>query len=293
MINFPKYLDLIYKKNTDGIFLLKDSSCQSILNQNSNNEFLKFLDKNDCKKAIKSFMPNLEKTIFSTRIEAALELLNHDKHGICIDYGSVWGSLSIGMAKRGHQVIAVDQKYESLKFLKSRFLEEKLENIHLVQDDLKEFKFKNIADFAILNGAIKLITQKFKKSKEFQVSFLRKIYESLNLEGQLLIGIDNKFSYKHLIEKSSSSTFSFSELNSLLKKAGFLKIEEYCCFPSYHYPSIIVPNSKNGIKEYETYEDKNIITWKQKLMFRYFEIFLMKYLKAKNFCPGIIVVAKK
>ena len=54
-----------------------------------------------------------------------------------------------------------------------------------------------------------------------------------------------------------------------------------------------MPNSKNGIKEYETYEDKNIITWKQKLMFRYFEIFLMKYLKAKNFCPGIIVVAKK
>ena len=61
----------------------------------------------------------------------------------------------------------------------------------------------------------------------------------------------------------------------------------------YHFPSLIIPNSKEGIDQYETYENKDIISWKQKLVFRYFEIFLMKYLKAKYFCPAIIVVAKK
>ena len=36
----------------------------------------------------------------------------------------MWGVLSVGMAKRGHQVISVDQTYDSLKFLKSRSFEE-------------------------------------------------------------------------------------------------------------------------------------------------------------------------
>ena len=87
--------------------------------------------------------------------------------------------------------------------------------------------------------------------------------------------------------------YSFTELKSLIKEAGFTKIEDYCCFPTYHFPLLVVPNSKNGINQYETYEDKNIVTWKQKLVFKYFEIFLMKYLKARNLCPAIIIIAKK
>ena len=293
MINISKYLESIYKKNTDGIFLSKNSEDFSSSNKNSDSEFIESLIENDCRTAIKLFMPNLEEMIFSSKIEASLELFNHNKPGICIDYGSVWGTLSIGMAKRGHQVIAIDKKNEHLNFLKSRTLEEKLENIYLVKDDLNDIKFKRIADYAILNGVIELLTKNFKKSKELQVSFLKKIYESINLNGQLLIGVNNKFSYRYLIEKSDSLTSSFNELKSLLKLAGFKQIEDYCCFPSHHSPSLIVPNSKNGIKEYEIYEDKNIVSWKQKLMFKYLEIFLMKYLKANKFCPSIIIIATK
>ena len=58
--------------------------------------------------------------------------------------------------------------------MKSRTLEEKLENIYLVKDDLNDIKFKRIADYAILNGVIELLTKNFKKSKELQVSFLKK-----------------------------------------------------------------------------------------------------------------------
>ena len=77
-----------------------------------------------------------------------------------IDYCSKWGALSVGMAKRGHQVISVDKSYENLKFLKNRSQEEGLDNIHLVQDDIKEVKFKNIADFAILNDVLEVIAKK-------------------------------------------------------------------------------------------------------------------------------------
>ena len=44
--------------------------------------------------------------------------------------------------KRGHEVIAIDQTFESLKFLKHRSKEEGLKNIYLVQDDVRETRFK-------------------------------------------------------------------------------------------------------------------------------------------------------
>lgn len=293
MMNIIKYLTSTYDECIDNIFFSKKSKNYLDLNQNKDNEFLKMLDKSDCKVTINSFIPHLKKIIFSAKREAVLELLDQNKEGVCIDYCSKWGTLSVGMAKRGHQVISVDKSYENLKFLKNRSQEEGLDNIHLVQDDIKEVKFKNIADFAILNDVLEVIAKKNQNPRKNQVSFLKKAYESLNQNGQLLLGTENKLSYRNLLGNSNPYTYSFNELKSLIKEAGFSEIEEYCCFPSYHFPSLIVPNSKDGIKEYETYEDKKIITWKQKLMFRYFEIFLMKYLKVKNFCPAIIIVAKK
>ena len=155
-----------------------------------------------------------------------------------------------------------------------------------------------------------------------QVAFLKRVYESLKKDGQLLLAIENKFHYGYFLGQPDphvnlkfttflprtlsniisrvfrkkdyrTHIYSFSELKGLLREAGFSKIEDFCCFPMYHFPALIFPNSKNGIGMYETYENKDIITWKQKLVFRYFEIFLMKYLKARNFCPAIIIVATK
>tara|TARA_B110000037_G_scaffold181977_1_gene209405 strand:+ start:42 stop:1094 length:1053 start_codon:yes stop_codon:yes gene_type:complete len=341
-----QYLNKIYSKSIDGIFLSGNSGYWSNLSKKRNNEFSKILKNNDCKTAVKSFMPKFEKMIFSSKREAGLELLDHDKQGVCIDYGSMWGVLSVGMAKRGHQVIAVDQTYDSLNFLKTRSLEEGLDNIHLVQDDVREVKFKNIADYAIVNGVLEWIPEKsevivdeylgkngsklknstnnniLKNPRDMQIDFLKKVHESLNTGGQLFLAIENKFNYAYLMGRSDPHVnlkfttflprsisniisrifkkkdyrtyiYSFTELKDLLKEAGFQKIEDYCCFPMYHFPSLIFPNSKEGIDQYMAYKDKNVVTWKQKLVFKYFEIFLMKYLKARNFCPAIMVVATK
>ena len=346
MIDLKEYLKLHYKDYDDGVFLSGKTGYWSNLSEKKNKEFYKILEKNDCKTAVKSFMPQFEEMIFSSKREAALELLDHSKQGICIDYGSMWGVLSVGMAKRGHHIIAVDQTYDSLKFLKLRATEESLENIHLVNDDIRDVNFKNIADYALVNGVLEWIpetsevvvddyfkkssflkkekksNQILKKPREMQISFLKKIYESLKKEGQLLLAIENKLHYGYLLgqpdphvnlkfttflprnlsniisrvfrkKEYRTHIYSFSELKALLREAGFSKIDDFCCFPMYHFPSLIVPNSKEGIRQYETYENKDIITWKQKLVFRYFEIFLMKYLKARNFCPSIIIVATK
>ena len=346
MIDLQNYLKSIYKDYNNGIFISGKSGYWSNLSLQRNKEFYKILEKNDCRTAVRSFMPQFEEMIFSAKREAALELLDHDKEGVCIDYGSMWGVLSVGMAKRGHKVIAVDQTYDSLKFLKIRSAEEGFKDIHLVNDDIREINFNNIADYAIVNGVLEWIPEisevivdeyldksnygkknsvsksNLKKPREMQVSFLKKVYKSLKQDGQLLLAIENKLHYGYflgqpdphvnlkfttflprgisnliskILRKKDYRThiYSFSELKNLLKEAGFQKIDDFCCFPNYHFPSLIIPNSKNGIKHYETYENKDIITWKQKFVFRYFEILLMKYFKAKNFCPAIIIVAKK
>ena len=346
MNKIKNYLESIYNKSVNNIFLSGRTGYWHNLSKTENDQFFKILENNDCKTAVKSFMPKFEKMIFSSKREAGLELLDHTKQGVCIDYGSMWGVLSVGMAKRGHQVIAVDQTYESLNFLKSRSLEEGLDNIHLVQDDIREVKFKNIADYAIVNGVLEWIPEKsevvvdeylgkdsskpknssnnkaLKDPKVMQIEFLKKVHESLNDDGQLFLAIENKFNYAYLLGRSDPHVnlkfttflprpisniisrifkkkdyrtyiYSFNEIKALLKEAGFQKIEDYCCFPMYHFPSLIFPNSREGIDQYIAYKDKNITTWKQKLVFKYFEIFLMKYLKARNFCPAIMIVATK
>lgn len=344
--DIKQYLSTIYNKCVNGIYLSGNSGYWSNLSKARNNEFFKILEKNDCKTAVKSFMPKFEEMIFSSKREAGLELLDHNKQGVCIDYGSMWGVLSVGMAKRGHQVIAVDQTHDSLKFLNSRRKEQGLENIHLVHDDIRKVKFKNIADYAIVNGVLEWIPEKseviveeylsnkspklknssnlsiLENPRDMQIKFLKTVYESLNTGGQLFLAIENKLNYAYLMGRSDPHVnlkfttflprsisniisrifkkkeyrtyiYSFAELKDLLKEAGFQQIEDYCCFPMYHFPSLVFPNSREGINQYVAYKDKNVVTWKQKLVFKYFEIFLMKYLKARNFCPAIMIVAKK
>ena len=342
--NIYRYLRDIYHKSKNGIFLSGNSGYWSNLSKFQNKNFFEVLNKYNCKKAVKLFMPRFEELIFSSKREAALELFDHNNEGICIDYGAMWGALSIGMAKRGHQVIAIDQTYDSLNFLKSRSQEEGLNNVYFVQDDIREINFKNIADFAIVNGVLEWIPEtsevivneyykgfnndknknknkSFKKPREMQVEFLRKVHQSLKPTGQLLLSIENKLSYEYFLGKPDPHVnllfttflprfisnfiskifrkkdyrtyiYSFNELNKILKESGFSKTEEYCCFPMYHFPALILPNSFNGISAYEAYEDKNRITWKAKIAFK-IEIFLMKIFKARNFCPAIVIIAKK
>ena len=345
MTDLKGYLQSNYYKYIDGIYFSEKLKYNLNISQELNNEFFNKLKKSNSKTAVNLFMPEIEDIIFSSRSEAALELLNHNNEGICIDYGSTWGVPSIGMAKRGHQVISVNQTYKFLEFLKIRTQEEGLKNINLVQDDIRKVEFKNIADFAIIDGVLERIPEKFihyldqklnyhdrsniqssdnplQNPRDMQVSFLKKVYKSLKKEGQLLLTIDNRFSYKYFIGQPDlytnlrfvtflprifsniislmfrkknyrNFTYSFSELKDLLGEAGFDIIEDYCCFPTYRSPSIILPNTKIGINQYENYEDKNIITWTQKFIFKYFEIILMKYMQLKNLCPSIVIIAKK
>lgn len=345
MNQIHNYLSKIYSNFSKGIFLSGRSGYWSNFSKDQNKSFFKLLKSTNCRTAIDTFAPKYKDMIFSEHREAALELLCHDKKGICIDYGAMWGVLTFGMAKRGHQVIAVDKTYDSLKFIYHRMREEKLENIFLVQDDLNDINFSEIADFALVNGVLEWIPEKtdvvvddyyehkeshnlnnktsksLKSPKQMQLDFLKKVFDSLKSGGKLLLSIENRYNYEYFLGKADPHSnilytsflprkisnlisrifkkkdyrtyiYSFAELKLLLKEAGFSEINDFCCFPHYHFPSLILPNSKNGISDYDAYENKDRKTFKQKIAYK-IEIFLMKFLKARNLCPSIIIVATK
>ena len=107
--------------------------------------------------AVRNLIPELEDHIYSEKREVGLELLDIKKGDICIDYGCMWGVLSVGMAKRGGKVIAVDQTIDSLEFLNSRKNHEAYKNIFCVQDDVRKISLENSADIAVVNGVLEWI----------------------------------------------------------------------------------------------------------------------------------------
>ena len=57
------------------VFFCQNSEDFSSSNKNSDSEFIEVLIENDCRTAIKLFMPNLEEMIFSSKIEASWSYL--------------------------------------------------------------------------------------------------------------------------------------------------------------------------------------------------------------------------
>ena len=198
-----------------GIVITGQEGYWSNLSREENTELIKKINEKGPRVAIQSEIPHLLDMIYSPKREAALELLDVEAGKICIDYGCMWGVLSSGAARRGLQVIAIDQTYESLYFLKKRCEKENIENISCVQGDIKNLNFKNIADYAIVNGVLEWIpvnesveVDKYHKGnissakKELnpmimQADFLNHVKESLLPGGKLVLAIENRHSYQY------------------------------------------------------------------------------------------------
>jgi cyclopropane fatty-acyl-phospholipid synthase-like methyltransferase len=210
-----KILNLYPKNDNYGIYKSGSEGYCSNLSKKENEIFSFIINSEGVEQAVRSVIPEYKEMIFSEKREAILELLNHSRPGVCIDYGCMWGVLSVGMAKRGHQVISIDQTYLSLNFLRSRIKEDELKNIHLIQDDIKKTKFNNIADYAIVNGVLEWIPvtgevhvtkfhqkdDKVKKAstspKEMQLEFLKVVYSGLKKSGKMVLSIENRHFYQY------------------------------------------------------------------------------------------------
>ena len=211
-----------YNPDKYGIFKSGSLGYWSNLSKQENNLFMSLLDKETPEHAVNKFIPQFYEMIFSEKREGALELLDHREPGLCIDFGCMWGVMSFAMSKRGHTVLAVDQTYESLRFVAARTQSLKLDSVYPVQCDIRTVNFKNIADFAIVNGVLEwiptthevIVSDYYKPAakiklnfdldlpREMQVDFLKRVHSSLKQGGNLLLAIENANNFEYFLGKS-------------------------------------------------------------------------------------------
>ncbi|MDH5542726.1 MAG: class I SAM-dependent methyltransferase [Nitrospinota bacterium] len=215
MTEIIKELSEIYKQSDEGIFIVDDSGYWSNLNRDENAALIESLKIKSPREAIKeSPMPQLETVIFSPKRPAGLELLKLKGTEVCIDFGCMWGALTIPLAKMSKFVMGVDQTIDSLRFLMARARSEKLENVATMCNNLKKFpELKNKIDVAVVNGVLEWIPESnlvelknyFGKSEkreysknpgEEQKEFLRNVLNNLKKDGRLYLAIENRYDFK-------------------------------------------------------------------------------------------------
>lgn len=205
-------------KNIEGNIYSSDSvGYWSNLNKDDNTKLISALQHLSTREAIKKYQSWLFNIIFSPKRGAGLELLGLSGEEICVDYGCMWGALTVAAAKRCKYVLGIDQTLESLKLLDARIKEDHLDNIDLLCANLKGLKaFKNKFDFAIVNGVLEWIPEegqidlksyygKFHSKKypgnpkNQQINFLKMVCQNLSNSGKLYLAIENKFDFKMLL----------------------------------------------------------------------------------------------
>ena len=216
---FYKELEKKFKLD-DGIFKDRTNTFGywSNLNIEENKALLKRAKKYGVKDAITNLQPHLYDVIFSPKREAGLQLLDLRGDEVCIDYGCMWGALTIPLAKRCKSVISVDQTLESLKFLQQRLADEKLNNVTIINHNLRTFPVlsnETRADVALVNGVLEWVPEvgsvELKKiygkrekrnydssynPKKVQIDFLKKIRTNLKDNGKLYLAIENRYDFK-------------------------------------------------------------------------------------------------
>jgi len=338
------FLKSQYQTSDDGIFVADIEGYWSNLDKEENKTFIELLQHSSAREALKKHYPWFEDVIFSPKRQAGLEILQLCGDEICIDYGCMWGALTLPLARRIKLVLGVDQTLESLQFLKARLRDEGLNNVVLLRNNLRQmplFPENARADVAIVNGVLEWIPEVgdielktyFGKHQaknylghpgEQQELFLRRVYENLNDKGKLYLAIENRFDFKMFfgIKDPHSDTmftsiaprklanfislrklgrpyvnwlYSFDGINSLLKKAGFSKVDLYRCSPDYRFPESIIHH------DYPMDNSRLINSWKNengKITFRrtgarIAEYVVKRALKIKALAPSIIAIGHK
>jgi len=213
-MNILKELSDNYVKVDSNLFSSGVKGYWSNLNKGENEILLSSIKTMSSEDAIKKYQPLLYDVIFSPKRAGGLELLNLSGDETCVDYGCMWGALTVPLARRCKYVLGVDQTMDSLRFLKARVDEESMCNVHLLCCDLRTMlTFKNKFDIAIVNGVLEWIPeqgeielksyyaqQKVKEysgnPREQQVQFLKKVYENLCRNGKIYLAIENRYDYK-------------------------------------------------------------------------------------------------
>ncbi len=206
-----------FPRNTWGIFEAGSEGYWSNISKEENRLMIDALADYTAKEALSMHQSWLEDIIYSPKRGAGLELLNLNGTETCIDYGCMWGAITIALAKRTEFVLGIDQTMDSLRFLKARMEEENLNNIELLCMDVKQMPIlENQVDVAIINGVLEWIPEsgpielksyygKFHQKeladnpRRQQINFLKKVCQNLKVGGKVYLAIENRYDFKMFV----------------------------------------------------------------------------------------------
>jgi len=200
-----------FKCHENGIFFSNGGGYWSSLNLGENSKLIESLTYRSPRQALRKLYPHLENVVFSPKRQAGLELLQLTGNETCIDFGCMWGALTIPLAKRTRFVLGVDQTLDSLRFLKARIRESQCQNVALLNHDIRQMPIlSEKVDVAIVNGVLewvpeqgrvelkgyfhKRLKREYKGSPgETQKTFLEKVYANIKDKGKLYLAIENRY----------------------------------------------------------------------------------------------------
>lgn len=175
-----------------------------------------------------------------------------------VEIGAGCGAITRYLGENCQSVDAIEGSRIRAKIARERCRD--LDNVKVFCCDVQYVDLSHNYDIVTLIGVLEYAPVYFRKinnSYSCCLSLLRKAKSALGQGGTLLIGIENKIGLKYwsgcpedhssvlfdsihgYINNRSPVTFSKSELESLLKEAGFKYIRFFYCYPDYKFCSTI------------------------------------------------------
>ena len=142
-----------------------------------------------------------------------------DANARVLDAGSMWGGLTIPIAQYVKEVVAIDQTWETLQFLKVRAKQMGLNNIKPIESSIHRLPFPdNYFDFVILNGVLEWLGVEqdiiledhwdkkrkddfqYKRSpRDMQLAALKELYRVTKPGGGIYVAIENRLGLQYFL----------------------------------------------------------------------------------------------
>jgi SAM-dependent methyltransferase len=211
---FKASLDGRFSVDEWGVYVSAQQGYWSNLSRDDNAALVARLPSMSAREAIRATRPDLEPVIYSPKRAGGLELLQLRGDETVVDFGCMWGALTVPLAKLAADVLAVDQTLPSLRFLAARARDEQLANITLLCHDIRTLPELQVqADVAVVNGVLEWIAEEgpvelgayFGKrmsrgydgrAGQLQHEFLCRVRRMLKPGGRLYLAIENRYDFK-------------------------------------------------------------------------------------------------
>lgn len=212
-----------------------------------------------------------------------------------LDIGAGMGRISIPLARVVKKIVAVDNSFLRVKFLKLRAAKENLENIEVCVADIFDLPFEQESfDLIVMNGVLEWVgaTDRYQNPRDAQIASLEVCRRLLKPGGHLYIGIENRFALAYLravdhsglrftsylprwladfylkLRKSKRyDTYTYTKrgYEKLLQQAGFSSHEFYLAYPGYNLPRLMIPHGNLSAFAYAVKTFLPAGGWKRKV----------------------------